>query len=385
MHRRDACATENRVPSRYRSPMHARPSRLGHTALGKVFTIVSWLAFAPIGAAALAWLFAGFAWKIDLVANLGAQCLLVTLPFLALWTLTRRWTLACLTLAACLSHACAIGMHRALWLPTRESAWAFGNPTPPPPAPHTPADDGLLRIVHFNASSYNSPQELIERIRTCGADVVSWTEISWSMYATMVDTTPLEEEYPYRVVRDFVPGAAYTGAGWGFILSRLPMEPFPLDGVVDDALKREYLACVLTVPGKNGTADTRVGVLALHPLSPRTEERWVMGNIVNDAAVEIVDAMRGEGLEVIVLADLNSTPSGVRSHRLCGGTARGGLSRGKPVFEFVGTYPAKWAWPWRVAIDDVFFSEGLALRSWRLGEPMGSDHVPVYVEIAPTE
>jgi endonuclease/exonuclease/phosphatase (EEP) superfamily protein YafD len=151
-------------------------------------------------------------------------------------------------------------------------------------------------------------------------------------------------------------------------------------------------------------------VILLHPPSPRSVERWLAGNEVVEAAVEMASAARQAGLPVILLADLNSTPTGWRSRRL----TQAGFRRCKPLTSALGTWPTHAAlntdgsglpnqsppgastsafqpdpddralvgrWPLSIAIDDAWVSDEWRVTGWSRGPSRGSDHWSVVVDV----
>jgi endonuclease/exonuclease/phosphatase family metal-dependent hydrolase len=139
----------------------------------------------------------------------------------------------------------------------------------------------------------------------------------------------------------------------------------------------------------------RFGLIAVHPRSPRWQERWEEGNGVTEALIAVALKLEGDGLPVVVLTDLNASPSGWRSRHVC---SEAGLSRAKPLLVCDGTYPdvVPWdlrsrqktgiaaRWPLSIAIDDALITEGIEVVGWRVGsggEGLHSEHRPVTVEL----
>jgi endonuclease/exonuclease/phosphatase (EEP) superfamily protein YafD len=119
-----------------------------------------------------------------------------------------------------------------------------------------------------------------------------------------------------------------------------------------------------------------VGFLQLHPRSPRSPTDWRDGRRTVDEALRL--AREFGDVPIIVAADLNSSPSGSRSRSL----VQAGFARAKPLTELTGTYPAGWAWPFQVAIDDVWASAAWRLVRWEAVKIPGSDHLGVSVGLA---
>ncbi len=293
-----------------------------------------------------AWLAAPLHWVIDLVGNLSAQLLLVVLAATIWWTLRRY------------RAAAVVG-----WVSVCLLVWPLATGR----APRAGSDDApAIRVLVYNPLLRPRPAEdEIRLVRESGADLVALVEPPERMIQATASGGELRHAYPHMVFRPW---------GWDplnayhILLSRWPLtrpDGRPLDepftGVVE------------------AVADTprgRIGLVVLQPRSPRTAERWHQGLEEADRAAAAARRLAAAGLPVIVMGDLNSTPSGLLSRRLC---SRAGLHRCKPWLAPHGTFPSKWAWPLRVAIDDVLVSHGLAVSSWETLPPAGSDHLPVLV------
>ena len=122
-------------------------------------------------------------------------------------------------------------------------------------------------------------------------------------------------------------------------------------------------------------------LVSTHPPSPRSEMAWSQGNLALELLVElVVSELLPTRLPVLVGGDFNATPSGLRSRRFQSAT---GLRRAKPALHASGTWPGDRAWPFRVAIDDVWASDGVRTLGWTaLPVPKGSDHSPVIATLA---
>jgi hypothetical protein len=365
-----------------------------------------------------AWVVAPWSYHADLLANLSAQMLLVTSALLVLALALRRWRLSAMLAVACMLVAwpMCIGSGwaiRASLLPKHSTTWTVPAPPDFDPAAaqaDSPLDAidvaaraaydadqsrraasgglerGVIRLMHFNASSKKRAEQLLAHIATCGADVVAITEPDWRMQSWVFSGDDGLDMYPYRLERRF--SDTDLGAGAGFMLSRFPIEEFdprpapPLGAGVD--IPNEFMVGVVTVvPGASGR-ETRCAIIAMHPRSPRSARRWAHGNEVALAAATIARTLRErDNLPVILVGDINASPSGWRS-RLC--EREGGLRRTKPLLDLSGTYPSSLPWPLRVSIDDAVVSPDIKLVSWRAGagedaSSLGSDHLPIYLEL----
>lgn len=316
----------------------------------------------------MAWTLGAVSWWADIAANFAAPGAIVSFAAGAWWVVRRRRALALVALLAAGMHAWIVGTGREAW-----------RPRPIDPGAH--AAEGRVRLLHFNCSSRPAPADVYALIAACHADVVSITEPNVQVQFDVIYGDRLEGEFRHRMKRYFrdLP----TGQrGAGFVLSRFPMVPFPVEPDAQGEHVEEIIAAVVEGP-------RRFGLIAVHPRSPRTRARWADGHELTRAVAGVARRMRDQGLPVVVLADLNSTPSGWRSRELY---FAAGLRRAKPVFEIRGTYPTHLdlgqrriaaRWPLTIAIDDAFLAGPVTLHGWGVLDPVGSDHWPVLVDIEP--
>lgn len=316
----------------------------------------------------LAWIPSGVSWWADLAANFAAQGALVSLAASAWWIARRRRGLAAVALLAAGVHLWILGTGRGALMPLRL-------------VPRATAVEGTVRLLHHNSSSKAMTADVFAMIASADADLVSITEPNVDLQREVIYGEALEQEYPHRIKRHFreLPGG---DRGAGFVLSRFPLAPFAVEPDAQGEHVEEIIAAVVEAP-------SRFGLIAVHPRSPRTRARWADGHEVTRAVAGIARRMREQGLGVVVLADLNSTPSGWRSRELY---FEAGLRRAKPLLEFRGTYPTEIGvgqfafaarWPLAIAIDDAFLAGPMELRGWGVLDHVGSDHWPVVVDVVP--
>lgn len=290
-----------------------------------------------------AWIGAPLHWVIDLAGNLSAHVLPIVLAAAIWWTLRRYLA------------AAVVG-----WVSVCVLAWPLATGR----APRTGSDAPAIRVLVYNPLLRSRPaDDEIRLVRESGADLVALVEPPERMIRATETGGELRHEYPYVVFRPW---------GWDplnayhILLSRWPLtrpDGRPLD---------EPFAGIV-----EAVADTphgRIGLVVLQPRSPRTAGRWREGLQEADRAAAAARRLAEMGLPVIVMGDLNSTPSGLLSRSLC---SRAGLRRCKPWLEPAGTFPADRPWPLRVAIDDVLVSRGVRVSLWETLAPAGSDHRPV--------
>lgn len=125
--------------------------------------------------------------------------------------------------------------------------------------------------------------------------------------------------------------------------------------------------------------EATVRLLATHPLSPSTEERARL----RDAQLGFARDWSAEtGGYRIVAGDLNATPWSQPFRRLLDD---GGLTNSQLGYGLELTFPSGSSQLVQVPIDHVLYSEGFAVIDRRLGPALGSDHLPVVVDLALVE
>ena len=248
------------------------------------------------------------------------------------------------------------------------STWA----RPPAWVATAPPGGTVLKLVHYNAFAHASrhDEQFAQWLRSEDPDIVVIVDSPWRY----VDAQAwLAERYPFRVV----PDASFE---WPMtILSKLPLAPaselfeFPRDDRSVIYSFTAQRAPVMTMPDGR-----RILLSALHPPSPRTEKSWRSSLRIAYREANLIQAWRaGTGLGVVVAGDFNSTPVG-RLHR----TFRmlSGLT-GWTSLLGDGTWPARLS-PWiSIPIDRIWTSDGIVVRSLRIGPQFASDHRPVVAEI----
>lgn len=322
-------------------------------AVRAVATWVYALACVPLVAAAAAPHLAWMGWRVDMAAQFSAHAALGTLAAAVWWALWRRWGFVMAALACLALHGVVLVPGRAPWATGRDAASSALGP---------------VRVMQYNAYALNSrAEEALEAILTSDADIVALTEPSYALLRSGLREERLRGAYPH-----FDQNPRGWHMGWQYVLSKWPLREFEeRDNGGDPSV-------VISLVAQRPPPWGELGVVLIHPQSPRNPGRWLQGNELVDEAVGVVRRMRAAGLPVVLLADLNSTPSGTRNQRLVGAA---GLKRCKPLLRAEGTWPSGRAWPQRIAIDDAWVSPGVRVRSWDVAGPAGSDHMAVIADL----
>jgi endonuclease/exonuclease/phosphatase (EEP) superfamily protein YafD len=273
--------------------------------------------------------------------------LLLTVALVMAGVLRRRW----LALTAALAAAVALWPTAAACLP-RTVPSAVGRP---------------VRILSMNVKYTNAdPDDVIAEVRKADPDVLAIEEFGASSRRPL--EAALTGDYPFRCVR------ADGNIGLG-LYSRLPFEG-GRPQVSFGGVRRQIRAVVRV-------GDRPVAVYVLHPLSPRTIRRVIYNRLFT---ADLVDQLHREPLPVVLAGDFNftaETPNAAALTRptdlaLTDAFDLAGRGRGS-------TWPVRprWAgWLPGVRIDHVYLAPGLTCPRYATGGYMGSDHLPIAVDVA---
>ena len=223
---------------------------------------------------------------------------------------------------------------------------------------------GSLNMYPRN-KSWRDDLDVLMRL---GLDVVVIQEIPTEMNRVVSTEGYLDDTaMPYWVKRRW----RRERVSPGLIVSRYPIEL--IETAADDVMAEHQLMCVVDHP------DKRFVVGLMHPLSPRSRDRWEAGNLaVESHCGQIARAMEMTGLPVILGVDLNAGAAQVRGRSM----RSAGLHASKPIWPIrSGSFPADKGSVVRLQLDDVWRSEGVGVESWEMVDGGGSDHRGVVVRL----
>lgn len=229
--------------------------------------------------------------------------------------------------------------------------------------------DGSIRIVSVNINPENeSWDDALTRLIGLDADVIVLIEVHPELNRSIKNRGRLDgTDFPYWTQRYWV--EQQTSAC--FVISRWPVERLDTGG--DPVVSQNALHVLIDAP------QGPFVVALLHPLSPRSTRRWMLGNgVIQMQADAIEDTIERTNLPMLIGADLNSAPAQSRSRVL----RAHGLRQSKPLVRIGGSFPANTGLPrpFRVQIDDVWFAPGVRPVAWESIEIIGSDHNGVFAE-----
>lgn len=280
-------------------------------------------------------------WPLDLAANFRPHFAVALLVMGVLLILAARWRLGIGLLVVGLVNAATVA-------PLFIAPGGGGEPL-----------GETLTVMSFNVNGLNDRYaEVIDHIRTEDPDVVFIHEATF-----LWEDEFAAADLPYRVE----PGR------------REPLD-FGTLALVPESAEFRTFGFATTAPRAVevvvDVGDATVRLLGTHPLSPSTEERAAL----RDAQIGFARDWSSEsGGWRIVAGDLNATPWSLPFRRLLRG---GGLFNSQRGFGLELTFPSGSSPLVQVPIDHVLHSDGFRVVDRRLGPPLGSDHLPVVVELA---
>lgn len=301
--------------------------------------IVSFVGYC-LGLATLAGFFGGTWWVLDLLAGFRHQ-LAAGLILCTMVAAIARWK----------KTAVAIGLLALVNLSL--VAPLFLGPSRP--------ESGDLRVLSFNILASNRQfDEVVEFIRASDANVVVLHEVTRRWEEEIEEAAATFDDWPYEITE-----ARARGDLFGSMV------------LVEPGAEVESFGFGLTDPRAiEVLLPDGVALLAIHPLSPSSEFRAEQNDRQLQFATDWAAERQGP---TIVVGDFNATPWSYSFRRLMASTD---LSNSALGFGLDLSYPADRNPLFRVPIDHLLFSDGLAVVDRRLGPAMGSDHFPLTVDLA---
>ncbi|MBS2006145.1 MAG: endonuclease/exonuclease/phosphatase family protein [Cyanobacteria bacterium SZAS TMP-1] len=235
---------------------------------------------------------------------------------------------------------------------------SFSAAGPLPPGAVEKSAPGLSLLQYNVHSSNKKYDQLIEYAGRVKPDILCLEEVTPAWVAGL---TPLRKNYPYEVTR-----ARDDNFGIA-IFSRYPLKDAAILSLGKAGLPSAFARVELR--GKV------YSIVATHPLPPVTGESY---NLRNDQYKALADfAKKDTGAGFILAGDFNCVPwsahfmSLLSASSLKDSRAGFGLGESWPVNCFV----------LRIPIDNVLVAKNIRVRVRRVEPDLGSDHLPVYVEL----
>ncbi len=299
------------------------------------------IATALLTALTLAGFFARWSWLCELASHFRVQYAALLAACAGIWW----WMGSPVALVA----AVAMAINLALVLPCaigRRDGDGHGRRT--------------VRVMTINVNGANQAYDrMLRAIQEVDADVVVLSEIHEAWLAGL---DPLREVYRHGKAM------LYRGRGFGIaLMSRLPLERVEIRQFSPTNLPS--VIAVLSVDGQPVT------IIGTHPLAPI--ER-VYARLRNEQLGELARFILAQPTPVVLVGDLNTSPWSAYFGQL---VRIGRLRDSRAGFGVQPTWPAGWPWL-RIPIDHCLVSEGVRVHARRVGPPVGSDHLPLIIELS---
>jgi endonuclease/exonuclease/phosphatase (EEP) superfamily protein YafD len=296
------------------------------------------LGLAAVLTAQIAGLFGRRHFLLDLANHPQVQYLLASIAALLLLAASRRW---CWALVACI----CIG-----WSGWRVVPWSFG--------PQTAIATTRFRLLIANVLSGNrnidALRVLLDREKP---DVIVIIEADGWWLENLAE---LRKSHPHGLG---LPREDNFGVA---VFSRLPMSDVQHVMFVADG--------VPSIVGDVQIGPTSATLVATHPLPPIPNSYFQSRNAQLAAVAEFAVGRSGP---LIVAGDLNCTMWSPNYRRLI---QRTDLNNARQGFGVLPSWPTTFPSLMRIPIDHCLHSDGLRVLDCRLGEPIGSDHLPLIVD-----
>ncbi len=241
---------------------------------------------------------------------------------------------------------------------SNEIVRTFNNVSPMPSQKFSQAGKNLT-LVQFNLRNKNHEfSKLKDYVSKLQPDVLCLEEYTSAWENSLAE---LKKDYPYVISQTQEDPFGIA------IFSKHPMLTPSILTLGELQIPSAY--CQIKVQGRT------VGVLATHPFPPLNGNAYRLRNEQYKAIVEFV--RKNDSASFVVAGDLNCAP-----WSSCFGDLvnRAQLRDTRVGFGLGETWPADW-WILRLPLDHVLTSRNVDTVKRVVGDDLGSDHLPVYVEL----
>ncbi|MEE8460460.1 MAG: endonuclease/exonuclease/phosphatase family protein [Phycisphaerales bacterium] len=288
--------------------------------------------------------FVGWQYPFELLSHFQVQYFFAALACVAVLALLRRWLWCAVSVASLVLAGVSVGPYQG----AGQAAHADVNDT-----------GQSVRVLLANVLLSNLQHDrVLELVRTADADVLVFQEVNERWKSALERIT---DAYPY------VAGKTREDPFGIMVYSRLPI----LDHgrLPHDAAGRTSLRLVIDVRG------TAVSFVCTHPRPPLLKGAFTHRNDQIGRVTELIETLPRP---LVLVGDLNTTMWSPWFRRLCD---RGDLSSVREGVGVLGSWPAALPGFMRIPIDHVLVSPDITVGACRLGEPVGSDHLPLIVDL----
>lgn len=230
-----------------------------------------------------------------------------------------------------------------------------------PAQPPTPTGQPQIRLMQINVLTGNRDHLAVEQaILAANPDIVGLVEVNRRWLAALA---PLHARYPYRIEHP-------QDDNFGIALfSRFPLDNLQLRPLAVPGLQM--------ITGEFTLGSTPITVAVAHPVPPSGRS---LSALRNRQFVRLSEILKeSEGREIILLGDLNTSPWSPVYYDF---EQAAGLRNSARGFGLFPTWPSGIP-PLMIPLDHCLISPGLRATTFKLGPHIGSDHLPVLIEISP--
>ncbi len=225
------------------------------------------------------------------------------------------------------------------------------------PGKKTKSSEGL-RITSINLLAQNDQYEkTISFIEEEALDVIFFQELT---YQWALELDELTKEYPYHYM---LPRNGSFGIG---VFSKYEFKNLE----IIDFVTSSFPSLVMELETESGS----ISVINTHPPPPMGTELHRIRNIQFDRINEFISQ---SDKEIVLIGDLNSTRFSPNFKRL---TKNRKLRDSRKGFGILPTWHAQFPLL-SVTLDHAFITKGITVLDRRVGPDIGSDHLPVIIEI----
>ena len=226
--------------------------------------------------------------------------------------------------------------------------------------PNAATTTSTLKLLYANINSQTPDhQPLLDLIRAESPDIVLLAEVNaaWARSLAAITT-----DWPHRLIHDTA----------GQLRHRRLESPPPHRL----AHRRLGTSGVPSIDLRVVVDGQPITILFTHPLPPVTAATHTAGNA---QLLEVANIARARGPTVMMIGDFNATPwATVYSRALAASGLRdSAIGRG-----WQPSWPTGLPAACRIPIDHCWYGPALVINDRRLGPAIGSDHLPLIVEVA---
>jgi endonuclease/exonuclease/phosphatase (EEP) superfamily protein YafD len=280
-------------------------------------------------------------WLLELTSHFRLHLAVAAGVLFLVWLLRRRGRLA--TLCGVFTLVNAIPVWTLIW-PTEQNTEAAVGPR--------------LRLIALNVHTSNRHTDpVLNFLRQADADILLLMEVDEHWNSAL---EPLRATYPYSVTE---PRTDNFGIA---LFSRLPLAQ--ANRVELGSAEVPSIEATVTVDGRP------IQLLGTHPLPPGSAE---YASMRNEQLRHIAAYVQRQSRPIVVFGDLNVTPWSPYFADLLRESGLRNSSQGRGLFN---SWPA-WLPFGRIPLDHCLVSPTFRVVAKQLGPHVGSDHLPVTVDL----